>query len=97
MPILLLAILALLLIGLVGVQWRWARVFGLILAIPLGVLTYFVLGVLIARFIGVGRFYSVPLGAEHIGDSDVLVSLGFWICCWAVLIHRYLKWRAGTA
>jgi hypothetical protein len=75
---------------------RWARVFGVALAIPLSLLTYGVIGVAIARVIGVGRFYSVPFGAEHIRDWHVLASLGTWISIWAVLILWIVGRRTGT-
>ena len=70
---------------------RWARVFGVVLAIPLALLTYGVIGLAIARVIGVGRFYSVPFGAEHIKDWHILASLATWISVWAVLI----PWSLG--
>jgi len=73
-----------------------ARVFALALAIPLAFLTYAVLGVAIARAIGIGRFYSVPFGAEHIGDRDILASLAIWIGIWAALILWVLGRRRGT-
>ena len=67
-----LALTACLLIGMIVSRKRWARVFSVALAIPLSILTYGVIGVAIARVIGVGRFYSVPFGAEHIRDWHVL-------------------------
>ena len=82
----LLGLTACLLIGLIVSRNRWARVFGVVLAIPLALLTYGVIGVAIARVIGVGRFYSVPFGAEHIKDWHILASLATWISVWAVLI-----------
>ena len=74
---------------------RWARVFGVGLAIPLALLTYGVIGVALARVIGVGRFYSVPFGAEHIKDWHILASLGIWFGVWAALILWVLGRRGG--
>jgi hypothetical protein len=87
----LLGLTACLLIGMIVSRNRWARVFGVVLAIPLALLTYGVIGLAIARVIGVGRFYSVPFGAEHIKDWHILASLATWISVWAVLI----PWSLG--
>lgn len=91
-----LGLTACLLIGMF-VSPRWARVFGVALAIPLALLTYFVLGIAIARAIGIGRFYSVPFGAEHIEDWPLLASLAIWVGVWAALILWFLARRRGTA
>ena len=76
---------------------RWRSVFGIALAVPFALLTYFLLGIGIARTIGVGRFYSVPFGAEHIEDWHVLASLAIWVGVWAGLILLILGHRRGTA
>jgi hypothetical protein len=73
---------------------RPARVLGFLLAVPAGAVVYFALGIGIARGLGVGRFYSVPLGAEHITDRDIVLSLVFWIAC-AGLALRWV-FRRGT-
>jgi hypothetical protein len=73
------AISALLSIGVALSPPRRGRVLGLLLAVPVGALFYFFLGIGIARALGVGRFYSVPLGAEQIADKDIVISLTFWI------------------
>jgi hypothetical protein len=91
----LLGLAACLLIGMLVSRKRWARVFGVALAIPLALLTYGVIGVAIARLIGVGRFYSVPFGAEHIKDWHILASVATWISVWAVLILWSLGRRRG--
>ena len=75
----------------------WARIFGVALAFPLALLTYFVLGVAIALAIGVGRFYSIPFGAEHIEDWHILASLAVWVGIWAALILWILGRRGRTA
>jgi len=93
----LLGLTALLLIGAIIARKRWARLFGIALAFPVALLTYGVLGIGIARIIGIGRFYSVPVGAEHIRDWHILVSLAFWTCIWAVLILWLMSRRRGSA
>ena len=93
----LLAVAALLLIGTIVGRKRWGRFFGLVLAFPVAVLTYGVVGIGIARVTGVGRFYSVPFGAEHIEDWHIVVSVGVWTCIWAVLILWRLSRRRGAA
>jgi hypothetical protein len=79
-----LGLIACLVIGMI--MSRWPRIFGVALAVPLALLTYGVVGVAIARVIGVGRFYSVPFGAEQIKDWHILASLVIWIGGWAGLI-----------
>lgn len=68
----------------------------MLLAVPVGLLVYFFLGIGIARGLGVGRFYSVPLGAEHIADKDIVISLTFWIG-FAALIIQWLIGRGKRA
>ena len=76
---------------------RWARVFGVALAFPAALLTYGILGIGIARTIGIGRFYSVPFGAERIRDWHILASLAVWTCIWASVILWLLRRRRGPA
>jgi hypothetical protein len=83
-------------IGTLLSRGRWRSAFGIALAVPLALLTYFLLGIGIARTIGVGRFYSVPFGAEHIEDWQILASLAIWIGVWAGLILLILGHRRGT-
>jgi hypothetical protein len=90
-------LIAFLWIGMLVSRNRWKRVFGVALAIPLGLLTYGILGVTIARVIGVGHFYSVPFGAESIEDWQMLASLSIWAGVWAALILLILGHRRGTA
>jgi len=92
-----LGLAALLLIGAITARKRWARLFGVALAFPVALLTYGVLGIGIARAIGVGHFYSVPFGAEQIKDWHILVSLAFWTCIWAGVIVWLLNRRGGAA
>ncbi len=93
----LLGLAVLLLIGAITAPKRWGRLFGVALAFPLALLTYGVLGVGIAWAIGVGHFYSVPLGAEQIKDWHILVSLAFWTCIWAGVTMWLLGRRHGAA
>jgi len=93
----LLGIGALLLIGTIVAPKRWGRFFGLALAFPVALLTYGVIGIGIARVIGVGHFYSVPFGAEHIEDWHVVVSLAVWTCIWGALIMWLLSRRRATS
>jgi len=93
----LLGVGALLLIGTIIAPKRWGRFFGLALAFPVALLTYGIVGIGIARAIGVGRFYSVPFGAEHIDDWHVVVSLAVWTCLGAALILWLLTRRRGAA
>jgi len=92
-----LGLAALLLLGAITARKRWALLFGAALAFPVGLLTYGVLGIGIARIIGVGRFYSVPVGAERIEDWHILVSLAFWTFIWALPILWLLSRRRGAA
>jgi len=71
--------------------------FGLALAFPVALLTYGVIGIGVARVIGVGQFYSVPFGAEHIQDWHVVVSLAVWTCIWGPLIMWLLGRRRATS
>jgi hypothetical protein len=93
----LLGLTALFMVGAITAQSRWARLFGVAVAFPVALLTYGILGIGIARIIGRGRFYSVPVGAERIGDGDILVSLAFWTGIWASVILWFLSRRRGAA
>jgi hypothetical protein len=50
-------------------------------SIPLGILVYFIIGILIPRIIEFGRFYSFPFGGFKTGGSDwgIIISGVFWI------------------
>ena len=86
---------ALFLVGAITARRRWARLFGVALALPVALLTYGIVGIGIARIIGSGRFYSVPFGAERIDDWHIVVSLAFWTCVWAGMILWLLSRRSG--
>ncbi len=92
-----LGLAALFLVGAITVRSPRARLFGVALAFPAALLTYGILGIGIARLIGTGRFYSVPVGAERIEDWHILVSLAFWTCVWVGVILWRLGRRRGAA
>ena len=93
----LLGLAALFLAGAITARKRWARLFGVALAFLMALLTYGILGIGIARLIGIGRFYSVPFGAERVQDWHILVSLAFWTCVWASVILWLLGRRRSAA
>ena len=67
--------------------------------IALGALTYFFLGIGIARHLGVGRFYSVPFGWDRVlggGDMLILASLTFWFAIWGAALYFLTRrrWRS---
>jgi len=84
-------------VGAIAARGRWARIFGVALALLVAVLTYGALGIGIARAIGIGRFYSVPFGAERIRDWHILTSLAVWACIWAGVILWLLRRQRGVA
>ena len=92
----LLGLAAVFLVGVITAPRGWARLFGVALAFLVALLTYGLLGIGIARTIGIGRFYSVPFGAEQIKDWHILASLAFWTCVWASVILRLLGRRRGA-
>ena len=85
------SVLALLILAIAVFPSGRARALGFLFAVPVGIVVYFVLGIGIARWLGVGRFYSLPLGAEHISDTDIAVSGLFWICLSGLVI----QWMVG--
>jgi len=85
------------LVGAITARGGWARIFGVALALPVAVLTYGALGIGIARTIGIGRFYSVPFGAERIRDWHILTSLAVWTCIWASVILWLVRRQRGAA
>jgi len=52
-----------------------------------GPLFYYWLGGLLARAHGEGRFYSFPLGGYHLGDTEILASVGCWTCAFGVAAY----------
>jgi hypothetical protein len=54
-------------------------------------------GIAIARWIGIGRFYSQPLGTEHISDTDIIVSALFWIGLSSISIQLIFRKKKRAA
>ena len=67
---------------------RWATA---LFAFPLGVMSYFLVGIAIPRWTGVGRFYSVPFGAMAIRDWHIIASALTWAILWYFLLRA--AWR----
>lgn len=63
------------------------------LAFFLGLLSYGVAGIAIARITGIGQFYSVPFGMMRVNDESVLMSLIAWIALWLLVLTRLLPRR----
>ena len=68
---------------------RWAT---LAFSFPLGAMSYFLVGIAIPRWTGVGRFYSVPFGAMAIRDWHIVASALTWMVLWYFLLRA--AWRA---
>ncbi|HSA93695.1 MAG TPA: hypothetical protein VLE48_11845 [Terriglobales bacterium] len=64
----------------------------LVISLPLGLLTYGVLGIGIARYRREGHFYSVPFGGYAVSDAAFASSLLAWMAPWFVGI-LLLAWR----
>jgi len=62
-------------------------------ALVLGPVCYFVVGISVPRFTGEGRFFSVPFGGLHVGDSDLVLGILTWILIWWALLHYILVVR----
>ena len=64
----------------------WPRVAALLGAVVTGPALYLLVGIAVPRATGVGHFYSFPIGALRVRDSDILLSLLAWtVACWALL------------
>jgi hypothetical protein len=55
-------------------------------SVLLGCLSYFTIGASIARWRGIGRFYSIPFGRDRISDLDLLFSALVWMLLWLLLL-----------
>lgn len=92
MPIVEIVVLVLPAIAVLTYYYNYKRICILASSLSLGVVTYFVLGIFIARILGVGRFYSVPFGGFHISrDLPLIGSALFWVLLWAVIISGILR------
>ena len=61
-----------------------APIFGALVAGPI---CYFVVGLFVPRITGEGRFFSIPFGGLHVGDSDLVLSALTWSLIWWALLH----------
>ena len=65
----------------------WRAIGSLLLGFPLGVLTYLIVGIHLARTHNLSRFYSWPFGGEHIGrDGPLVASTLVWVGIWFMLL-----------
>jgi hypothetical protein len=88
-PIIVLAMAALLTLA-IALRKSGNRLISPILgALAAGLICYFIVGVLVPRVTGDGRFFSVPFGGLHVGDIDTLVSVLTWSLAWW-LLFRYI-------
>jgi len=60
-----------------------------------GAVTYFFLGIALARIKGQGHFYSWPFGGYSVGGSDsvLMTSLAFWIILWFLALAKLFQQR----
>jgi hypothetical protein len=86
MPYLIAVLLLLLVMAAIAYRYRLGFVAILLASIVFGSVSYFLTGIGIARYSGVGRFYSVPFG-YRVSDSDLVLSVICWIALWAVLMY----------
>ena len=57
-------------------------------ALGLGLLSFGVVGIAVARITGVGRFYSVPFGMMTVNEMDLLMSAATWVTLWLLILSR---------
>jgi len=55
-------------------------------SVVLGALTYFFLGITIARLRNEGHFFSFPFGGYAVRDEALLASAATWMVVWAALL-----------
>jgi hypothetical protein len=74
-------------------RWRAARHFAgvFFVALPIGGLAYLFAGIEIARWRGVGHFFSVPFGGYAVSDSALLGSLASWVVLFSAMIKLVLR------
>jgi hypothetical protein len=76
-------------------RWRggrhWVGIF--FVALPTGALAYLFAGIEIARWKGVGHFYSVPFGGYAVRDSALLASFACWVALVFVIVAVVLRRR----
>ena len=89
--------MSLLLVGGWAVRKGRRRVATAVLSLGAGPLLYALVGILGARALGRGRFFSVPFGGERVTDGALLVSVMIWIGLVAGLVWRVTRRKAGAA
>jgi hypothetical protein len=78
---------------------RVGQSLGIIAAVPLGVLTYFIVSIALAIVVRRGYLFSVPFGGTTFGGSDAMVpvyvgaSIIFWIFVWVLILRAVLSKR----
>ncbi len=87
MPYIIIVLLILVAVAVITYRYRMGSVAILVGSIVLGVVSYFMVGVGIARLSGAGRFYSVPFGQDRVRDADIILSLACWILMCAILTY----------
>ena len=87
MPYLIIVLLILVAVAVIAYRYRMGSVAILVGSIVLGVVSYFMVGVGIARLSGAGRFYSVPFGQDRVRDTDIILSLVCWILLCAIVMY----------
>jgi hypothetical protein len=86
-PITVLALVVLIAVA-VPLYVRGSRLIAPILgALVCGPVCYFFVGLFVPRVTGEGRFFSVPVGGVHVGDSDILLSVLAWSLMWWALLY----------
>ena len=97
MPFVSLFLILLVAVGLLALR-AGRRILAIVsLAPALGLGSYAALGLFIARFRSIGRFYSVPFGGERVTDPAILGSMLAWLVFWALALGLMTRRRAGAA
>jgi len=59
----------------------------LIASFVAGFVTWAVIGLVVPRLTGEGRFFSVPVGGLEITDRDIVLSVACWTVVWRVILR----------
>ena len=94
MPYLITVFVLLLAMSAVAYQFRLGWLVIIPAAIVFGSVSYFLAGIGIPRYTGVGRFYSIPFGYDRVRDSDIILSVICWIASWAALMYVVSRLRS---
>jgi hypothetical protein len=66
----------------------------IVLAVAVGSVGYFTVGICIPRINGVGHFYSFPFGHYAVRDKSILYSLAAWVLvCYSGLEWLHYLWQ----